>query len=190
MPQFGFYRVGSNIETPLTIVTATGLEDVKRQARVAIEAEGLDAIRLWIDGEKTIEVRQPSRQVSIATRSPAKERGVRMVTKKAQGATLRAIGKESGISEGRVKQIIAVTENRARLHEDEPNRAALSARARNALRDALDEPERDPGERDKRLPGRVAAFSRRDMGRLPNIGKLAVSEIEAWLWDRGLSFNG
>ena len=79
---------------------------------------------------------------------------------------------------------------RAQLHK-QPNRAALSVRARNALPLVIiEEPEEDLSERDKRLPGRVAALSKADIGRVPGLGKRTIIELEVWLWDRGLSFSG
>lgn len=189
MPQFGFYRVGSGVDAPLTIISASGLSEAKRQAHAAIEAEGLDAIRLWAEGEKTIEVRRPSRHIPPAASSPAYDRGTRMAAMKAAGATQRAIGEEFGVSKDRVRDIIAASHYRAKLRDEQPNRAALSVRAQNALPNVIDEPEDDRAERDKRLPGRVAALTRRDIGKVPNLGKQTIAEIEAWLWERGLSFD-
>lgn len=190
MPQFGFYRVGPGIDSPLTIIAALSLEDAKRQARAAIEAEGLDAIRLWEDGQRTIEVRRPSRPVPIAAPPKDDDRGARMAAMKAAGATRRTIGEAFGISKDRVRDIITASQHRARLHDEQPNRAALSIRARNALPHIVDEPEDDPAERDRLLPSRVAAFTRRDFIKVPNLGKQTIVELEAWLWERGLTFDG
>lgn len=189
MPQFGFYKVGTGIDSPLTILVAPSLEEAKRQARAAIEAESLDAIRLWADGQRTIEVRRPSHPATIAALPKPADRGLRMAAMKAAGATRRAIGEEFGISKDRVRDIITASQRRAELHDEQPNRAALSVRARNALPHVISEPEDDPAERDRLLPGRVAALTRRDFIRVPNLGKQTIVELEAWLWERGLTFD-
>ena len=163
MPQFGFYRVDEGVQLPLAIVIASSVEDAKRQAIITIEAEGLAAVRLWIDGQKTIEIRRPVgayRQIPPSSPSPAEERGAHMAAMKAQGATQRAIGKAFGISAERVREVVRAAEARAKLLDEQPNRAVLSIRARNALPHIIEEPEEDRTERDKRLPGRVAAISR------------------------------
>ena len=193
MSQFGFYRVGAGVQLPLAIVIATSVEDAKRQAVTMIETEGLDAVRLWIDGQKTIEIRRPvraSRQIPLASPSSAQERGARMAAMKAQGATQRAIGKAFGISAERVRNVVRRAQARAELLDEQPNRAALSVRARNALPYVIEEPEEDRTELDKRLPCRVAALTRADIGKVPNLGKQTIAELEAWLWERGLSFSG
>lgn len=190
MPQFGFYRVGSGVVSPLAIINASGLADAKRQAHAAIDTEGLDAIRLWADGQTTIEVRRPSIQILGAASSPAHDRGIRMAARKAQGATQRAIGEEFGVSKERVRDIIASTQRQTRMRVEQPNRAALSVRAQNALPYVIDEPEDDRAERDKRLPGRVAALTKRQIAKVPNLGKQTIAEIEAWLWERGLTLDG
>ena len=189
MPQFGFYKVGGEIVSPLTVIVVAGLEDAKRHARAVIEAEGLDAIRLWVDGQKMIEVRCPSRKTSVPTSSPADARGARMAARKAEGTTQRAIAEEYGVSKNRVRDIIATSEYRAKMLDEQPNRAALSARARNALSHLITEPEDDPTERDERLPGRVAALTRRDISLAPNLGKQTIGELEVWLWERGLTLG-
>lgn len=190
MPQFGLYRVGSGVEMPMTIIVAPGLEDAKRQARAAIEVEGLDAIRIWADGQTTIEVKRPIRHTPLPAQPAAPDQGARMAARQAQGATRRAIGEEFGVSKDRVRDIIAGSQSRATMRAEQPNRAALSVRARNALPYIINEPESDVAERDQRLPGRVAALTRRDVTRVPNLGKQTVVELEAWLWERGLTFDG
>lgn len=190
MPQFGFYRLGDGIEAPLSIIVAQSAEDAKRQARAAIEAEGLDAIRLWADGQQTIEVRRPTRPTRVGVTPPRHDRGADMAVRKAQGATYRAIGIEFGISSGRVRDIIAASQRRERARNEEPNRAALSVRARNALPHVITEPENDPAERDQRLPGRVAALTKRQIEKVPNLGKQTIVELEEWLWARGLTLDG
>lgn len=112
-----------------------------------------------------------------------------MRARRAEGASFRAIGEEFGISAGRVKEVIEVGQRRRDLKNGEPNRAALPVRVRNALSYMIEEPETDPAERDQRLPGRLAAFTRKAIGDTPNLGKQAVGEIEAWLWERGLTFR-
>ena len=190
MLQFGFYRVGSEVRSPLSIIDATSVDDAKRQARAALEAEGLDAIRLWVEGQQTIEVRKPVRPTPIATRTEAEDRGAQMAARRAAGAKMREIAAEFGISKERVGDLIAQSDQRARIRAEQPNRAALSVRARNALPHIIDEPETDPVERDRRLPARVAALTRRQVEKVPNLGKQTVVELDAWLWERGLTFNG
>lgn len=180
MSQFGFYKVGDDIVAPLSIVAATDAEEARRLAVEAIKTEGLEAIRIWIDGSKTIEVKRPARSAQPASKaSPADERRERMRARRAEGASYRAIGEEFGISAGRVKQVIEVGQRRRDLKNGEPNRAALPMRVRNALSHMIEEPEADPAERDQRLPGRLAAFTRKAISDTPNLGKQAVGEIEA-----------
>lgn len=112
-----------------------------------------------------------------------------MAARKAEGATQRAIGEEFGVSKGRVRDIIASTQHRARMRDQQPNRAALPVRAQNALPYVIDEAEDDRAERDKRLPDRVAALTRRQIAKVPNLGKQTLAEIEAWLWERGLTLD-
>ena len=112
-----------------------------------------------------------------------------MAARKAEGATHRAIGEEFGISKERVREVIAGAKHRERLRDQEPNRAALSVRAWNGLSNSISQPEESPTERDQRLPGRVAALTRKQLSDTPNLGKSTIAEIEAWLWQRGLSFG-
>ncbi len=190
MPQFAFYRIGKGVESPLSIVTAESIEAAKRQAVAAIEAEELDAIRVWSGEQRTIEVQRPPRPIPIAGPSPAHDRAARMAARKAEGASHRAISEEFGISKERVRDVIAGVQHRASILDQEPNRAALSVRASNALASIIDQPETDPTERDQRLPGRVAALTRKQLRDAPNLGKSTIAEIEAWLWERGLTFMG
>lgn len=183
--QFGFYKVGSGIAAPLSVVTATDADDARRLAVEAIKAEGLEAIRIW-DGRKTIEIKRPTQSASQP--SAADERRERMRARRAEGASFRVIGEEFGISAGRVREVIEVGQRRRDMKNGEPNRAALPMRVRNALSYMIEEPETDPAERDQRLPGRLAAFTRKSIGETPNLGKQAIGEIEAWLWERGLAF--
>lgn len=188
VPQFGFYKVGSGVDDLLTIIEVSDLNAAKRAAWAAIEAEGLDAVRLWANGQRTIEVCRPARPARVAP-TQTDDRGARMAARKAEGATWRAIGEEFGVSKERVRDIIAMSQSRARLHAQQPNRAALSVRARNAIPHIIVEPETDAAERDKLLPGRVAALTRRQIGKVPNLGKQTIVELEAWLWQRGLTFD-
>ena len=189
MPEFGFYKVGSDIASPLTIVVAPSLEDARKLARETIEAEGLDAVHLWVAGETIVTVRRPPKQVKVAAVNPAHARWDRMAKRKAEGASLHAIAQEFGLTKKRAEQIIGVVEERARMRVEQPNRAALSMRARNTLRQLIDEPEDDVTERDRLLPARVAALSKRRIHLVGNLGKSTIAEIEVWLWDRGHSFG-
>lgn len=186
--QFGFYKVGSGIAAPLSVVTATDADDARRLAVEAIKTEGLEAIRIW-DGRKTVEIKRPTRSTQSASEpSVADERRERMRARRAEGASFRVIGEEFGISAGRVKQVIEIGQRRRDMKNGEPNRAALPIRVRNALSYMIEEPETDPAERDQQLPGRLAALTRKAIGDTPNLGKQAVKEMEAWLWERGLAF--
>lgn len=187
MPQFAFFSVPRDGAASFSVVDAPSRDDAKRQARASIDREDLDAIRIW-DGHKTVEVRRP-RMRPAGGPTPADDRGARMATMRADGMTKRAIGEAAGVSKDRVSQIIARTERRARMRDVEPNRAALTVRAQNLLPLIIVEPETDPAERDAKLPGRVAALTRREISRTPNAGKRTVDELEAWLWERGLSFD-
>lgn len=119
----------------------------------------------------------------------ADDRGARMIDMKADGMTLRQIAEDFGISVDRVRELMARAQSRTRMERTEPNRAALSVRAANAVRFLIDEPEQDPGERDALLPSRVAALTRTQMLGVSNAGRRTIAEIEAWLWDRGLGFS-
>ena len=190
MPQFAFYRIGGKASPQLSIIDATGVDDAKRQARAAIETEGLDAINIWVDGQQTIEVRRPVRPAPKDPAGEPEDRGAQMAARKAAGAKMREIAAEFGISKDRVGDLIAKSEREARYRAEQPNRAALSVRARNALPFLIEEPEIDPLERDRRLPERVAALTRRRVEKVQNLGKQTVIELDAWLWDRGLTFDG
>ncbi len=187
MPQFGFFRVGREVADPLSIVVAPSIEGVKRQAHAAIEAEELDAVRIWIDGGRTLEVRRPAQ---VLAKKPRSDRGKRMAERKDAGATYREIAEEFGVCKDRIRDLIAASKSRARFNTEEPNRAALSVRARNVLPLIIKEPETDRAERDRQLPARVAALDRRHFKGVPNLGKKTVLELEAWLWERGLAFAG
>lgn len=186
MPQFGFYRVGSGVDAPLSIIDAADMDAAKRRARELVEAEGLDALRVWDGGLKAAEVRRPVRRAAVQARVDD-DRGERMAARKAEGATWRAIGEEFGISKDRVRGVIAQAERRSRMQAEQPNRAALSVRAQNALPLVIVEPETNPSERDAKLPGRVAALTRRQLEKTPNLGNQTIAELEAWLWERGLT---
>ncbi len=119
----------------------------------------------------------------------ADERRALMMARRAEGASYRAIGEEFGIGGSRVRQIIEVGQRRRLLKSQEPNRASLPSRVRLALSYLIEEPEgEEPEERDRQLPGRLAAYTKRDFHRSPNMGKLATEELEAWLRERGLGF--
>lgn len=135
---------------------------------------------------KTETKTQPTKAEVMAQ---ADERRALMTARRAQGATYRVIGEEFGISTSRVRQIIEVGQSRRLLKNQEPNRASLPSRVRLALSYLIEEPE-DEGseERDRQLPGRLAAYTERNFHRSPNMGKLATGKMEAWLRERGLSF--
>lgn len=52
--QFGFYKIGSDVDEPLTIVEASDLDAAKRTARAAIEAEGLAKMVPAGDGLRSV----------------------------------------------------------------------------------------------------------------------------------------
>lgn len=135
---------------------------------------------------KTDTVTQPTPAEVVAR---ADERRALMTARRAQGATYRAIGEEFGIGGSRVRQIIEVGQRRRLLKNQEPNRASLPSRVRLALSYLIEEPEGEgPEERDRQLPGRLAAYTKRDFRSSPNMGKRATEELEAWLREHGSSF--
>ena len=104
---------------------------------------------------------------------------------KAKGMKKRQIAAAFRISIGRVRDVMSREELRAREEAIQTNRATLSGRANNVLRHLVIEPEADPAERDRLLPERVAALTRRQIMNVGNSGKVTLAEIEAWLWERG-----
>lgn len=186
MPEFAFFRVGASARPTITVADAPGIEEAKRHAHTIVETEGCEAVRIWIDGLRTMEVRRPKQTPAP---SAADRRGAQMSALRAQGKPNRAIGDEFGIGAERVAQVLARVDAREQLRGEQPNRAALSVRARNVLPLMIHEPEEDPAVRDRLLPGRVAALTRRDVLRTPNAGKSTVAELEAWLWARDLCFD-
>ena len=191
MPLFAYYRIPETGEPKMSVVEAPSIEAAKALAITAINSGELRAARFW-DGCRMTELRRPDRPANDGSARQARaadERGAHMIAMKADGKTLRQIADAFGISVDRVRQLIADMQSRTRLEQIEPNRAALSVRAANAVRFLIDEPEQDPRERDAALPNRVAALTRKQVLGLSNAGRRTIAEIEAWLWDRGLSFS-
>ena len=112
-----------------------------------------------------------------------------MIAMKAKGMKQREIAAAFGISIGRVRDVMAREELRAREEAIQTNRAALSGRANNVLRHLVIEPEADPAERDRLLPERVATLTRGKIMSVGNSGNVTLAEIEAWLWERGLCLS-
>lgn len=189
MPEFAVYRVGPKVDVAISTLIARDVEEMKRRARAMIEAEDLEAVRIWIDGSRTMEVRRPPQPAPSAQPSAADRRGAQMAALRAKGEPRRLIAAKYGISGGRVTQVLARGDHWERIRREQPNRAALSVRARNVLPSMIVETETDPAERDRLLPGRVAALARRDVLRVPNAGRSILAELEAWLWERDLSFD-
>ncbi len=172
----------------MNVVHAADAATAKIQAVARLNRSELRAVRLW-DGERVIEVKRPARTVPATQPADADDRAARMITMKAEGQTYRAIAEAFGVSIDRVRQIMARAQSRARMHDTEPNRAALSVRAQNVLSMLIDQPEADRSERDRLLPGRVAALTRIEIRNAPNAGPQTIAEIEAWLWQRGLCLS-
>jgi len=176
------------VALPMSVLSFASSAEARRRAIEMIEAEDLDIVRLWAGGMEVIEIRRPAppKPASSAT-SAAHERADRMLALRRQGLTTRAIADEFAVSKGRADELVATAARRAEMFKTQPNRAVLSNRALQAIRQLVDEAEEDVAERDARLPSRVAALTRREIGSVPNIGAGTVAEIEAWLWERGLS---
>lgn len=189
MPTFAFYQIPQAGEPTLSLAEAESPDAAKALAVETIKQGVLSAIRLW-DGGRVIEVRRP---VPVAPASEeaedADDRAARMIVMKAEGKTLRQIGTTFGISVDRVRQVMARAQSRAKMHATEPNRAALSVRARNVLMFLIAEPETDRSERDRLLPERVAALTYGQILDAPNAGLRTIAELEAWLWDHGLTLS-
>lgn len=188
MPAFAFHRIPEAGEPKLSVIDAPDVEAAKARAIKAIKSEGLRAVRLW-DGHRVAEVRRPVPGPSDKPAPPKADRGAQMIAMKAEGKTQRQIADSFGISTDRVRQLIARAQSRTRMQVQEPNRAGLSVRAVNVVHLFIAEPETDPSERDRLLPGRIASLTRAQLRDAPNSGKATMAEIEAWLWDRGLCLS-
>lgn len=188
MPTFAFYHIPEAGEPAMSLAEAESPDAAKALAVESIKQGGLSAIRLW-DGGRVIEVRRPAPVAPASDVDEADDRAGRMIVMKAEGKTLRQIGTTFGISVDRVRQLMARAQSRAKMHATEPNRAALSIRARNVLVLLIAEPETDRSERDRLLPERVAALTYAQILDSPNAGLRTIAEIEAWLWDRGLTLS-
>ena len=106
MSQFGFYKVGGDIVAPLSIVAATDAEEARRLAVEAIKTEGLEAIRSWIDGSKTIEVKRPARSAQPASKaSPADERRERMRARISRGRSVLLTKSAAPISRPTIRSV-------------------------------------------------------------------------------------
>lgn len=188
VPTFAFYIVPEASEPSMSIVEAANFDAAKAQAVLAIKHDKLRAIRLW-DGQRVIAVNRPARPVSAKAADDADDRGACMIAMKAEGKTQRQIAAAFEISIDRVRQLMERAQSRVRMHAIQPNRAALSVRARNVLPLLIDESETEPSERDRLLPERVAALNRAQILDAPNAGLRTIAEFEAWLWERGLCLS-
>lgn len=137
-----------------------------------------------------IDVQHSVRLQPVKKADAAEDRGTRMVAMKAEGKTQREIAEAFGISIDRVRQLMARTQSRARMHAAQPNRAGLSVRTQGVLLALIVEPEVGLSERDRALPARVATLTRTKILNLPNAGHRTIAEIEAWLRERGLDLSG
>ena len=184
VPAFAFYLVSDDGEPSMRLVDVPDVDAAKTWAMDAIRSASLHTIRFW-DGVRAIEVKRPAIRQPRKKPSDAEERGKRMIAMKAKGMKQREIAAAFGISIGRVRDVMAREELRAREEAIQTNRAALSGRANNVLQHLVIEPEADLGERDRLLPERVATLTRRKIMSVGNSGKVTLAEIEAWLWERG-----
>lgn len=187
MPAFAFFQIPIEGAPSMHLIDAPNLAVAERQAVVAVKGGQLQTVRLW-DGHRITEINRPSQ-----TRPPATDgrddRGARMIAMLAEGQTHRAIADTFGVSIDRARQLIARAEARARLRITEPNRAALSVHAQNVLVLLIEQPEQDGAERDRLLPERVAALTRKQIAEAFSAGKGTLGEIEAWLLERGLTLS-
>ena len=184
VPAFAFYLVSDDGEPSMRLVDVPDVDAAKKWAMDAIRSASLHTIRFW-DGVRVIEVKRPAMRQPRQKPGDAEERGKRMIAMKAKGMKQREIAAAFGISIGRVRDVMSREELRAREEAIQTNRATLSGRANNVLRHLVIEPEADPAERDRLLPERVAALTRRQIMNVGNSGKVTLAEIEAWLWERG-----
>lgn len=181
VPAFAFYLVSDDGEPSMRLVDVPDVDAAKTWAMDAIRSASLHTIRFW-DGLRVIEVKRPAMRQPRQKPSDAEERGKRMIAMKAKGMKQREIAAVFGISIGRVRDVMAREELRAREEAIQTNRAALSGRANNVLRHLVIEPEADPAERDRLLPERVATLTRGKIMSVGNSGNVTLAEIEAWLW--------
>ena len=152
VPAFAFYLISNEGEPSMRLVDVPDIDAGKTWAMDAIRSASLHTIRFW-DGVRVIEVQRPAMRQPRQKPSDAEERGKRMIAMKAKGMKQREIAAAFGISIGRVRDVMAREELRAREEAIQTNRAALSGRANNVLRHLVIEPEADPAERDRLLPG-------------------------------------
>lgn len=99
------------------------------------------------------------------------ERHKRIVERRAQGMTLRAIGEEFGICGARVGMILQRAEriaNRPKIPINE-----LSVRSANCLLN-------EGISREDALPELVARFTLADMRKWPNFGNKSMKEVVEW----------
>ena len=185
VPAFAFYLISNEGEPSMRLVDVPDVGAAKTWAMDAIRYESLHTVRFW-DGVRVFELKRPPMRQPRKKPSDAEERGKRMIAMKAKGMKQRQIAAAFGISIGRVRDVMAREELRAREEAVQTNRAALSGRANNVLRHLVIEPEADPAERDRLFPKRVATLTRRQIMNVGNSGKVTLAEIEAWLWERGL----
>ena len=97
------------MSTSMTILVAPSLTDAKRQAVETIEAEGIEAVRLWAGGQDVIEVRRPESRGTSAEPASSSERGERMLASCSEGATVRVIAEKFGLSAESIGDALAET---------------------------------------------------------------------------------
>ena len=185
---FAFYSLPEAGEASIRMAEAAGIADAKVRAVEMIKRKKLRAVRVW-DGERVIEVYRPRRPLPVHRTDNPEDRAARMIALKAEGKTQRQIATVFGITSARVRQIIEDAQSRAHIRTTQPNHAALSVRAQNALRPLIDEPETDPVERDHLLPARIAALTPSQILRAVGSGKKTLVEVQAWLWKRNLCLS-
>jgi DNA-binding CsgD family transcriptional regulator len=185
---FAFYLIPETGEVSMSVVRAQNFDTAKVRAVAIIKRQNLREIRLW-DGHRVIGVKRPPPPRPKAPTKDVDERSRQMLAMKAQGKPLREIAAAFGISIDRVRQLMARAQLRDKMRAEQPNGVALSTRAYYVLKNIIHEPEDDPAERDRHFPERVAALTRVQVFDAPNSGNKTIDEIEAWLWERGLSFS-
>ena len=185
---FAFYSLPETGEASIKLIESDSITEAKARAVEMIKRRKLRGVRFW-DGDRVIEVYRPRLPVPAHRADNPEDRATRMIALKAEGKTQREIATAFGITSARVRQIIEDAQSRTYRRTTQPNYAALSTRAQNALRSLIAATETDPAERDRRLPERIAALTPSQILQAVGSGKKTLAEVKAWLWERGLCLN-
>lgn len=153
MTEFALHQSRGGVPLALSIMSFASSAEARRHAVEINDAENLDVVQLWAGGREVIEVRRPvSPKPASPTTSMAHQRGDRMLARRKEGLTIRAIAEEFAVSKGRADELVASAARRVEMRKTQPNRAVLSNRALQAIRFLVAEPDEDIAERDARLP--------------------------------------